>query len=46
MSTFQTIGDAMEQVQQLLGHQKIDTAMHFALVEQENVKQAHKKYIG
>ena len=39
-------GMPVEQVQQLLGHQKIDTTMHYAMVKQENVKQAHRKYIG
>ena len=43
MSTFYTVGDAVEQVQQLLGHQKIDTTMHYAMVKQENVKHAHRK---
>ena len=37
---------AIEQVQQLLGHQKIDTTMHYAMVKQQNVKLAHRKYIG
>ena len=36
----------IEQVQQLLGHQKIDTTMHYAMVKQQNVKLAHRKYIG
>lgn len=39
-------GMPIEQVQQLLGHQKIDTTMHYAMVKQQNVKQAHRKYIG
>ena len=39
-------GMPIEQVQQLLGHQKIDTTMHYALVKQQNVKLAHRKYIG
>ena len=39
-------GMPVEQVQQLLGHQKIDTTMHYAMVKQENVKQAHRKFIG
>lgn len=39
-------GMPIEQVQQLLGHQKIDTTMHYAMVKQQNVKAAHRKYIG
>ena len=39
-------GMPVEQVQQLLGHQKIDTTMHYAMVKQQNVKLAHRKYIG
>lgn len=39
-------GMPIEQVQQLLGHKKIDTTMHYAMVKQSNVKIAHRKYIG
>ena len=39
-------GMPIEQVQQLLGHQKIDTTMHYAMVKQQHVKLAHRKYIG
>ena len=39
-------GMPIEQVQQLLGHQKIDTTMHYAMVKQQNVKMAHRKYVG
>ena len=39
-------GMPIEQVQQLLGHQKIDTTLHYAMVNQNNVKIAHRKYIG
>ena len=39
-------GMPIEQVQQLLGHQKINTTMHYAMVKQQNVKLAHRKYIG
>jgi len=39
-------GMPIEQVQQLLGHQKIDTTMHCAMVKEQNVKLAHRKYIG
>lgn len=39
-------GMPIEQVQHLLGHQKIDTTLHYAMVKQQNVKLAHRKYIG
>ena len=39
-------GMPVEQVQKLLGHAKIDTTMQYALVNQSNVKLAHKKYIA
>lgn len=39
-------GMPIEQVQKLLGHVKIDTTMHYAMVNQSNVKNAHRKYIG
>ena len=39
-------GMPIEQVQQLLGHAKIDTTMHYAMVSQNNVKMSHRKYIG
>lgn len=39
-------GMPVEQVQQLLGHVKIDTTMHYAMVNQNNVKLSHRKYIG
>ena len=39
-------GMPIEQLQHLLGHQRIDTTMHYAMVKQSNVKLAHKKYIG
>ena len=39
-------GMPIEQVQQLLGHSKIDTTMHYAMVNQNNVKQSHRKYIS
>lgn len=39
-------GMPIEQVQQLLGHQKIDTTLHYAMVKQSNVKMAHRKFIG
>lgn len=39
-------GMPIEQVQQLLGHSKIDTTMHYAMVDQNNVKQSHRRYIA
>lgn len=39
-------GMPIEQVQNLLGHERIDTTLHYAMVKQNNVKIAHKKYIG
>ena len=39
-------GMPIEQVQRLLGHVKIDTTMHYAMVNQMNVKNSHRKYIG
>ena len=39
-------GMPIEQLQQLLGHQRIDTTLQYAMVKQSNVKLAHRKYIG
>ncbi len=39
-------GMPIEQVQRLLGHQQIDTTMHYAMVNQSNVKNSHRKFIG
>lgn len=39
-------GMPIEQVQKLLGHQQIDTTMQYAMVNQNNVKTSHKKYIS
>lgn len=39
-------GMPIEQVQKLLGHEKIDTTLHYAMVNQENVKRAHRKFIN
>ena len=39
-------GMPIEQLQQLLGHSKIDTTLQYAMVKQSNVKIAHKKYIS
>lgn len=39
-------GMPIEQVQKLLGHVRIDTTMHYAMVNQNNIKNSHRKYIG
>lgn len=39
-------GMPIEQVQRLLGHVKVDTTMHYAMVNQLNVKISHRKYIA
>ena len=39
-------GMPIEQVQKLLGHVKIETTMHYAMVNQSNVKISHRKFIG
>ena len=39
-------GMPIEQLQRLLGHQKIDTTLQYAMVKQSNVKIAHRKFIG
>ena len=39
-------GMPIEQLQQLLGHSKIDTTLQYAMVKQSNVKIAHRRYIG
>ena len=39
-------GMPIEQVQKLLGHVKIDTTLHYAMVNQTNVRMAHRKYLG
>ena len=39
-------GMPIEQVQQLLGHQNIDTTLQYAMVNQANVKASHRKYLG
>ena len=38
-------GMPIEQVQKLLGHVKIDTTLHYAMVGQNNVKNSHRKFI-
>ena len=39
-------GMPIEQVQVLLGHQQIETTLRYAIVNQQNVQIAHRKYIG
>ena len=39
-------GMPIEQVQVLLGHSKIDTTLCYAMVDQQNVKQSHHRYIS
>ena len=39
-------GMPIEQVQHLLGHQKIDTTLQYTMINQNNVKISHKKYIS
>ncbi len=38
-------GMPIEQVQRLLGHTKIDTTLHYEMVNQNNVRISHRKYI-
>lgn len=39
-------GMPIEQVQRLLGHQSIDTTLQYAMVNQNNVKMSHQKYLS
>lgn len=39
-------GMPIEQVQRLLGHSKIETTMHYAMVNQSNVKASHEEYLS
>lgn len=39
-------GMPIEQVQRLLGHSQIDTTMQYAIVNQNNVKNSHQKFIA
>lgn len=39
-------GMPIKQVQKLLGHSQIDTTMHYAIVNQSNVKVSHRKFIA
>jgi len=38
-------GMPIEQVQQLLGHQSVDTTLQYAMVNQSNVKNSHRKFL-
>ena len=39
-------GIPIEQVQKILGHSQIDTTMNYAIVNQNNVKASHRRYIA
>ncbi len=39
-------GMPIEQVQKILGHSQIDTTMQYAIVNQNNVKASHRRYIA
>ena len=39
-------GMPIEQVQKILGHSQIDTTMQYAIVNKNNVKASHRKYIA
>lgn len=39
-------GMPIEQLQVLLGHKRIDTTLQYAMVNQNNVKISHRKFIG
>lgn len=39
-------GMPIEQVQKILGHSQIDTTMQYAIVNQNNVKTSHRKFIA
>ena len=39
-------GVPIEQVQKILGHEQIDTTLRYAMVNQNNVKLSHRKYIS
>ena len=39
-------GMPIEQVQKILGHSQIDTTMQYAMVNQNNVKTAHRKFVA
>lgn len=39
-------GMPIEQVQKILGHSQIDTTMQYAMVNQSNVKNAHRRFVA
>ena len=39
-------GMPIEQVQKILGHSQIGTTMQYAIVNQNNVKTSHQKYMS
>ena len=39
-------GMPIEQVQKILGHEQIDTTLRYAMVDQNNVKLSHRKFIS
>ncbi len=39
-------GMPIEQVQKILGHSQIDTTMQYAIVNQNNIKASHRRYIA
>lgn len=39
-------GMPVEQVQKILGHSQIDTTMQYAIVNQNNVRESHRRYIA
>ena len=39
-------GMPIEQVQKILGHVKIETTMQYTQISQENIKYAHRKFMG
>lgn len=39
-------GMPIEQVQKILGHSQIDTTLQYAIVNQNNVKNSHRKYLS
>ena len=39
-------GMPVEQVQRLLGHSKIETTMEYAMVDQSNVRNSHRRYLS
>lgn len=39
-------GMPIEQVQKMLGHVKIDTILHYAMINQANVKTSHRKFLN